>query len=149
MRAAVQRVSHAKVTIDDRITGQIGPGLLVYAAAAPDDGDDDVAYIANKVLGLRIFNDDAGKMNRCVCDVGGGVLVVSAFSLLADARKGRRPSFIGSAPGDVAEPLIDKLTAMIRAGGIPVETGRFAAHMQVESLNDGPICILLDSRRVV
>lgn len=149
MRAAVQRVSHAKVTVDDRLTGEIGPGLLVYAAAAPDDGDDDVAYIANKVLGLRIFNDDAGKMNRCVSDVGGAVLVVSAFSLLGDARKGRRPSFIGSAPGDVAEPLIDKLTAMIRAGGIQVETGRFAAYMQVESLNDGPICILLDSRRVV
>lgn len=149
MRAAVQRVSHAKVTVHERVIGRIGPGLMVYAAAAPDDGDDDVVYIANKVLGLRIFNDDAGKMNRSVCDVVGGVLVVSAFSLLGDARKGRRPSFIGSAPGDIAEPLIDKLTDTIRAGGIQVETGRFAAYMQVESLNDGPICILLDSRRVV
>lgn len=149
MRAAVQRVSRAKVTVDDSVTGQIGPGLLVYAAVAPDDGDSDVAYIANKVVGLRIFNDHAGKMNLSVAEIGGAVLVVSAFSILGDARKGRRPSFIGSAPGDTAEPLIEKLTDGIRAAGLAVETGRFAAYMQVDSVNDGPICILLDSRRVV
>ena len=149
MRAAVQRVSRAKVTVDHQITGQIGAGLLVYAAAAPDDGDSDVAYIANKVVGLRIFSDQAGKMNLSVAEIGGGVLVVSAFSILGDARKGRRPSFIGSAPGHAAEPLIDELTGAIRAAGLAVETGRFAAYMQVESVNDGPICILLDSRRVV
>ncbi len=149
MRAAVQRVSRAKVTVDDQITGQIGSGLLVYAAAAPDDGASDVAYIANKVVGLRIFSDHAGKMNLSVAEIGGAVLVVSAFSILGDARKGRRPSFIGSAPGHAAQPLIDKLTGAIRAAGLAVETGRFAAYMQVESVNDGPICILLDSRRVV
>ena len=149
MRAAVQRVSRAKVSVDDQITGQIGPGLLVYAAVAPDDRDSDVAYIANKVVGLRIFNDDAGKMNLSVAEIGGGVLVVSAFSILGDARRGRRPSFIGSAPGDVAEPLIERLTGAIRAAGLAVETGRFAAYMQVDSVNDGPICILLDSRRTV
>ncbi len=149
MRAAVQRVSRAGVTVDGEIIGRIGPGLLVYAAAAPDDGDNDVAYIANKVVGLRIFSDEAGKMNRSVAEIGGGVLVVSAFSILGDARKGRRPSFINSAPGEVAEPLIEKLTAAIRDRGLPVETGRFAAYMQVESVNDGPICILLDSQRVV
>ena len=149
MRAAVQRVSRARVSVDDQTTGQIGPGLLVYAAVAPDDGDRDVAYIANKVVGLRIFTDEAGKMNRCVGEIDGGVLVVSAFSILGDARRGRRPSFIASAAGDVAEPLIDKLTVAIRAAGLAVETGRFAAYMQVESVNDGPICILLDSRRVV
>ncbi len=149
MRAAVQRVSRAKVTVDDQITGQIGPGLLVYAAAAPDDAEKDVSYIANKVVGLRIFTDQAGKMNLSVAEIGGGVLVVSAFSILGDARKGRRPSFIGSAPRDVAEPLIDKLTGAIRTAGLPVETGRFAAYMRIDSVNDGPICILLDSRRVL
>ena len=147
MRATVQRVSRAGVTVEGEITGRIEAGLLVYAAAAPDDGDSDVAYIANKVVGLRIFTDEAGKMNRSVAEIGGGVLVVSAFSVLGDARKGRRPSFINSASGEVAEPLIEKLTAAIRERGLPVETGRFAAYMQVESVNDGPICILLDSKR--
>lgn len=149
MRAVVQRVCRASVTVGDEIIGAIGPGLLVYAAAAPDDTAADVAYIAEKVAHLRIFPDDADKMNRSVLDTGGAVLVVSAFTVHADARKGRRPSFDGSAPGPVAEPLIAELVHALRRTGLTVATGRFAAYMQVESVNDGPICVLLDSRRVV
>ena len=149
MRAVVQRVSEARVTVADEVVGQIAAGLLVYAAAAPDDGDADVAYIAEKVAHLRVFPDETGKMNRSVVDVGGQVLLVSAFTVQADARKGRRPSFDSSASGEIAEPLVEKLVAAIRTYDLKVETGRFAAHMHVESVNDGPICILLDSRRVI
>ena len=147
MRAVVQRVSRAAVVVEEKTVGQTGPGLLVYAAAAPDDGDDDIRYIADKVANLRIFPDGERKMNLSVADTRGGVLLVSAFTVYADARKGRRPSFDASASGEVAEPLIDRLAAAIRQRGLTVETGRFAAYMQVESVNDGPICILLDSRR--
>ncbi|MEW6197680.1 MAG: D-aminoacyl-tRNA deacylase [Planctomycetota bacterium] len=147
MRAVVQRVTRARVAVDGQTVGQTGPGLLVYAAAAPDDTDADIAYVADKVTHLRIFPDEEGKMNRSVLDIAGGVLLVSAFTVQADARKGRRPSFDASAPGEVAAPLIERLIAALRGHGLPVETGRFAAHMQVESVNDGPICILLDSRR--
>ena len=147
MRAVVQRVSHAKVTVDNETVGQIGPGLLVYAAAAPDDGDADIAYIAEKVAHLRIFPDAEYKMNLSVADAGGSVLLVSAFTVQADARKGRRPSFDSSAAGPIAEPLIAKLVDAVRGCGLKVEIGRFAAHMHVESVNDGPICVLLDSRR--
>jgi D-tyrosyl-tRNA(Tyr) deacylase len=129
------------------VVGRIADGLLVYAAAAPDDGDADLAYIAEKVAHLRIFRDVEGKMNRSVTDVGGAVLVVSAFTVQADARHGRRPSFDASASGEVAEPLIAKLVEAVRGYGVLVQTGHFAAHMHVESVNDGPICILLDSRR--
>ena len=147
MRAVVQRVSRAQVTADDAVVGRIGPGLLVYAAAAPDDADADVAYLAEKVAHLRIFPDAEYKMNLSVLDAGGAVLLVSAFTVQADARKGRRPAFDGSASGPVAEPLIEKLVAAIRTYGLTVATGRFGAHMHVESVNDGPICVLLDSRR--
>jgi D-tyrosyl-tRNA(Tyr) deacylase len=149
MRAVVQRVSSAAVVVDGVTVGAIGAGLLVYAGAAPQDADADVRTIAEKVVHLRIFPDEAGKMNRSVHDVGGGVLVVSAFTVQADARKGRRPSFDSSAPGDVAAPLIEQLVAGIRDLGVTVATGRFAAHMDVSSVNDGPICIVLDSRKVV
>ncbi len=135
------------MTVDGEVVGSIAGGLLVYAAAAPDDADADIAYIAEKVAHLRIFPDAEGKMNRSVTDTGGAVLLVSAFTVQADARKGRRPSFDASASGEVAEPLIAKLVDAIRAYGPLVQTGRFAAHMHVESLNDGPICVLLDSRR--
>lgn len=147
MRAVVQRVNRAQVTVADEVVGAIGLGLLVYAAAAPDDGADDVRYIAEKVAGLRIFPDEAGKMNRAVGETGGAVLLVSAFTVQADARKGRRPSFDSSASGEVAGPLIERLVAELRGHGLEVATGRFAAHMHVDSVNDGPICILLDSRR--
>lgn len=147
MRATVQRVQSAKVVVDRATIGRIDLGLLVYAAAAPDDGAEDVAYIADKVAHLRIFNDQAHKMNLDVDRAGGAVLLISAFALYADARRGRRPSFESAARGDVAEPLIDQLADAIRRHGLTVATGRFAATMQVESVNDGPICILLDSRR--
>ncbi len=149
MRAVVQRVSRAQVTVAAEVVGRIDAGLLVYAAAAPDDGDADVRYIAEKVACLRIFPNGEGKMNRSVRDMGGAVLLVSAFTVQADARKGRRPSFDASAGGPVAEPLIEKLVAAIRGHGLTVATGRFGAYMQVESVNDGPICVLLDSRRVL
>lgn len=149
MRAVVQRVSSASVIVGDESVGSIDAGLLVYSAAAPDDGDDDLRYIAEKVAGLRVFTDADGKMNLDVAQAGGAVLLVSAFTVLADARKGRRPSFDASAPGNVAEPLVARLTQELRARNLKVETGRFAADMMVSSVNDGPICILLDSRRIV
>lgn len=135
--------------VGGQTVGQVRTGLLVYVAAAPDDSDDDVRYIAEKVAHLRIFPDENRKMNLDVGQVGGGVLVVSAFSVQADARHGRRPAFDGSASSAVAEPLIDKLVAAIRGFGLPVETGRFGAYMRVAAVNDGPICILLDSRRAI
>lgn len=122
---------------------------MVYAAVAPDDGDDDVRYVAEKVAFLRIFPDADGKMNLDVGQAGGAVLLVSAFTVLADARKGRRPSFDFSAPGAVAAPRVEQLAAELRQRGVTVETGRFAADMLVQSVNDGPICVLLDSRRVL
>ena len=148
MRAVVERVRRATVTVAGEVVGRIDGGLLVYAAAAPDDGEADVAYIADKVAHLRVFRDAEGKMNRSVGEIGGSVLLVSAFTVHADARKGRRPAFDGSASGPVAEPLIEKLAAAIRGLGLRVETGRFAADMAVEAVNEGPICVLLDSRRL-
>ena len=152
MRAVVERVCRATVRVCEETggqttAGQISDGLLVYAAAAPDDTDEDVSYIADKVAHLRIFRDENAKINLDVAQAGGDVLLVSAFSVHADARRGRRPSFDSSAPGDVAEPLIEKLADAIRGHGLKVGTGRFAAHMRVAAVNDGPICILLDSRR--
>lgn len=149
MRAVVQRVSGATVYVAGQVVGAIPAGLLVYAAAAADDGAADVTYVAEKVAGLRIFTDAAGKLNLSVRDIGGAVLLVSAFTVLADARRGRRPSFDGSAAGPVAEPLIAQLADALRGLQVPVQTGRFAAHMDVQSTNDGPICILLDSRRML
>ena len=149
MRAVVQRVSRAAVRVGSEVVGRVDTGLLVYAGIAPDDGDDDVRYIADKVAHLRIFNDDEDKMNLSVQDVGGHVLVVSAFTVMADARKGRRPSFETSADGETARPLVDALVTAIAAFGITVETGQFAASMQVPAVNEGPICILLDSRRIL
>ena len=154
MRAIVERVRRATVRLPQEkggqlTAGQIGAGLLVYAAAAPDDTQEDVRYIADKVAHLRVFPDDQGKMNLDVSQAGGAVLLVSAFSVHADARHGRRPSFDTSASGPVAEPLIEKLADEIRAFGLSVETGKFAAYMLVAAINDGPICILLDSRRTI
>jgi D-tyrosyl-tRNA(Tyr) deacylase len=147
VRAVVERVCRATVRVKAETVGQIKDGLLVYAAAAPDDTDEDVRYIADKVAHLRVFRDEGQKMNLDVGQAGGGVLVVSAFSVQADARQGRRPSFDSSAPAEVAEPLIDTLAEAIRGYGLHVETGRFRAYMRVAVVNDGPICILLDSRR--
>lgn len=147
MRAVIQRVSRARVEVDAATIGAIDRGLLVYAAAAPDDAYADVQYMADKIAHVRIFPDPDGKMNLDVAAAGGAVLLVSAFTVCADARKGRRPSFDASAPGPVAEALMERLVQAIRACGLRVETGRFGASMQVDAVNDGPICILLDSRR--
>lgn len=147
MRAVVQRIARASVRVLEEVVGLVERGLLVYAAAAPDDADEDVRYIADKVAHLRVFPDADDKLNLDVSQAGGAVLLVSAFTVLADARRGRRPSFDSSASGEIAAPLVARLADAIRSHGVTVETGRFAAYMRVESVNDGPICILLDSRR--
>lgn len=149
MRAVVQRVSRAAVRVGKDVAGRVDDGLLVYVAVAPDDAEADVQYIADKVAHLRVFNDADGKMNLSVGEVGGGVLVVSAFTVLADARHGRRPSFEGSATGDAAAPLVEQVVEAIRAFGLTVNTGQFAAKMQVPAVNEGPICILLDSKKLL
>ena len=147
MRTVVQRVARAAVTVDAREVAGIGPGLLVLLGVAPEDSAEDACYLAGKVAGLRIFEDDAGRMNRSVAEMGGEVLVVPQFTLLADCRKGRRPSFTGAAPPETAEALYRVFVEELRRKALPVATGRFQAHMQVSLTNDGPVTILLDSRR--
>jgi D-aminoacyl-tRNA deacylase len=144
----VQRVSRAEVRVGDEVTGRIGVGLLALVAAGDDDTDEDVAYLAEKIVGLRIFADHDGNMNRALGDVGGALLVVSQFTLFGDARKGRRPSFVKAMAPGPAEQLYEKFVAAARATGVPVETGRFRAMMQVELINDGPVTLLLDSKRL-
>lgn len=148
MRAAVQRVSSARVTVDGQVTGEIGQGLLVYAGVARDDSSEDVAYLVDKIAHLRIFNDEQGRMNLSVRDVGGGVLVISAFTLQADARKGRRPSFDAAAPPELANTLYEQLCEALASTGLAVARGVFRAAMKVESVNVGPICVPLDSKRL-
>lgn len=149
MRAVVQRVSRASVTVDTRVTGAIERGLLVLLGAGAGDGQADLSYIVDKVVNLRIFPDDAGKMNRCVLEIGGGVLVVSQFTLFGDARQGRRPAFTGALEPVTARALYEQALAAIRAAGVVrVEAGEFAADMKVELVNDGPVTILLDSRKL-
>ena len=148
MRACVQRVSEAHVSVDEQIVGRIGRGLLVLLGVARDDSEQDAEYLAEKTTGLRIFAGDAGKMNRSVLEAGGGMLVVSQFTLLGDCRKGRRPSYIDAAEPALAERLYEDFVADIRRRGIPVAAGRFRAHMDVALVNDGPVTILLDSRKV-
>ena len=129
------------------VTGRIGRGLLVLLGAGDDDTDSDLQYMVEKVVGLRIFPDDDGNMNRSVVDVGGALLVVSQFTLYGDARKGRRPSFVKAMAPGPAEQLYERFVATARASGVPVETGRFRAMMEVELVNDGPVTLLLDSKR--
>lgn len=148
MRTVVQRVTRATVTVDDEPVGGIDHGVLALVGVAADDGPADVAYTASKIAELRIFADEAGRMNRSVAEVGGAVLVVSQFTLLGDARRGRRPAFDGAAPPDLARTLYEAVVQRLRDAGLRVETGRFQAHMAVESRNDGPVTVLLDSRRV-
>ena len=148
MRAVVQRVRRARVTTGGAVAGEIGPGLLVFVGVANDDGPADVEYIAAKTRDLRIFPDDQGRMNRAVAEAGGALLVVSQFTLQADCRKGRRPSFDGAAPGPIARALYEDVVAALRAAGSSVSTGVFQADMDVELVNDGPVTILLDSRRM-
>ncbi len=148
MRAIVQRVKDAVVTVEGRHVGSIDKGLLVYVGVSPDDTGDDVEYMANKIGGLRIFQDDAGKMNLDVRQVGGGVLLVSNFTLYADARQGRRPAFTGAAEPGLAERLFGNLASRLSAGGISTQTGIFGSMMSVSAANEGPINVLLDSKRL-
>jgi D-aminoacyl-tRNA deacylase len=146
MRACVQRVSAAQVVIDGAIVGSIQTGLVVLLGVAQEDGERDVQTLADKIVGLRIFNDEAGKMNRALADVAGSMLVVSQFTLLGDCSHGRRPSFTAAAPPDVAEGLYQQFVARVRALGIPVETGRFRQHMEVTLTNDGPVTLIVESK---
>jgi D-aminoacyl-tRNA deacylase len=147
MKAVLQRVSRAKVTVGDEIVGQISAGLVVLLGVEQDDTDADAQQLADKTIQLRVFDDADGKMNLSLVDVGGGVLVVSQFTLLGDCRKGRRPSFIQAAPPELAERLYDTFIAAVGVKGIPVASGQFRAMMAVELVNDGPVTLLLDSRK--
>lgn len=147
MRAVVQRVSRAKVTVAGEITGEISRGYVVLLGVAEGDTQADVIYMAQKLIGLRVFEDAEGKMNLTLADIGGSMLVVSQFTLLGDCRKGRRPSFIAAARPEVADALYRSLIAEVLGQGIPVATGRFQTHMDVELVNDGPVTLLIDSRK--
>ncbi len=147
MRVVLQRVRRAEVRVEGRVTGTIGPGFLVLAGFAPADTDAQLAWMAEKILGLRAFADDQGKMNRDLAETKGSLLVVSQFTLYGDASKGRRPSFIDAAPPNLAIPLYERFVALLKekAGGkIPVETGEFGAMMDVELVNDGPVTLILE-----
>jgi len=141
----IQRVRDARVSIEGRVAGEIGPGLCVLVGVARGDGEEQAARLAGKTARLRVFPDEAGRFDRSVVDTGGAALVVSQFTLIADTAKGNRPSFSDAAPPEEAEPLVDRFCAELRALGVPVETGVFGAHMEVELVNDGPVTIILDT----
>ena len=145
MRAVVQRVVRGKVSVGSRTTGEVGAGYVVLLGVSPDDGDGQARWLADKIADLRVFNDDAGKMNLSLADIGGEVLVVSQFTLYGDARRGRRPSFVRAAQGAEAERVYQAVVEALRARGIRTETGEFGAAMTVEIVGDGPVTILLDS----
>ena len=148
MRACIQRAGRASVAVDGQVIGQIDRGLVVLLGVAGSDERIDAEVLADKIATLRIFNDPAGKMNLALADVGGAILVVSQFTLLADCRKGRRPSFIEAAPPEKAEALYEHFVAVLRRGGHRVETGRFRADMQVELVNDGPVTLVIESKEL-
>jgi D-tyrosyl-tRNA(Tyr) deacylase len=147
MRAIVQRVREAQVRVGEEIVGMIGPGVLLLLGVAKADTKTDADYLAGKILGLRIFEDENGKMNLSIAETGGAVLAVSQFTLYGDVRKGKRPSFDDAAPPQLANELYEYFVTKIREAGVTCETGRFQAMMQVELVNDGPVTILLDSKR--
>jgi D-aminoacyl-tRNA deacylase len=148
VRAVVQRVSRARVRVGGEVTGEIARGLAVLLGVSRDDVEEDARFLADKVAGLRVFEDSAGKMNLAIADVGGGVLVVSQFTLLGDARKGNRPSFTEAAPPEAANALYERFCALLREKALRVATGIFRASMEVELVNEGPVTILLDSKRL-
>lgn len=149
MRAVIQRVSRASVTVDGRVAGKIGAGLLILVGVSRTDNPEAAAYLAEKIANLRIFPDEQGKMNLSLLDAGGSALVVSQFTLYGDTRGGRRPSYIQAAPPEEASGLYEEFIRSMRALGVSVETGVFQAHMQVELVNDGPVTILLDSEKTI
>ena len=149
MRAVIQRVNCASVTVDGRVAGEIGAGLLVLLGVGRLDNPESASYLAEKITNLRIFSDEAGKMNLSLLDSGGAVLVVSQFTLYGDTRGGRRPSYIQAAPPEEANRLYEEFVRSMRALGVTVETGVFQAHMQVELVNDGPVTILVDSEKTI
>ncbi len=148
MRALIQRVSHASVTVEGNVVGEIGQGLLVLLGIGQDDSEAQVKTLVDKIVYLRIFGDEEGKMNRSLLDIGGAVLIVSQFTLYADMRRGRRPSFTNAAPPSIAEPLVERFKAAIAAYGLTVADGIFGAMMQVELCNDGPVTIWMDSEEL-
>ncbi len=147
MRAVVYRVAWARVLVEREVVGEIGPGLLVLVGVAHDDGPAEASWLADKVAGLRVFEDAEGRMNRSLAEAGGGALVVSQFTLYGDARRGRRPSFVRAARPEHAEPLVAAVAERLAAAGVKTATGRFRAEMTIESAGDGPVTILLDSAR--
>lgn len=146
MRVVLQRVAHASVTVDGEIIGKIQRGFLLLVGVTHDDSMEDMEYLVRKIVQMRIFEDEEGKLNRSIQDIGGEILSVSQFTLYADTKKGNRPSFSKAAPGDVALEMFEQFNGLLRDTGIPVETGQFGADMKVELLNDGPVTILLDSK---
>lgn len=146
MRAVIQRVSEGSVSVEGKIIGEINQGLVILLGVTHDDTREDADYLSEKIANLRIFNDDAGKMNRSLLDVSGAVLAISQFTLYGNTRKGRRPSFVEAAPPEIADPLYEYFMANIREKGVVVEKGQFGAMMQVKIFNDGPVTILLDSQ---
>lgn len=148
MRAVIQRVSEASVTVDGQVVGQISGGLCALIGVAQGDGDEDARWLCAKVLELRIFEDEQGKMNRSLVDTKGGLLAISQFTLLGDARQGRRPGFSAAAPPDLAQPLYARFCALARAAGVTVAEGIFRATMTVRIVNEGPVTLLLDSKKL-
>ncbi len=149
MRAVIQRVSSAQVCVDGQVVGQIGQGFLVLLGIAHADGDEEALYLARKIAGLRVFEDNDGKMNLALGDVGGSVLAVSQFTLYGDVRKGRRPSFIDAARPEHAEPLYQRFCRMLAAEGVAVQQGVFQAHMEISLVNDGPVTIWMDTAQLM
>jgi len=144
MRTVIQRVGHAAVVVDGRRVAEIGPGVVILVGIGPGDGEQQARYLAEKIANLRIFEDEAGKINRSLLDVGGEAIVVSQFTLYADTRKGRRPSFTDAAPPEVASLLVERFAALLEEQGVPTQTGEFGAHMLVEIANDGPVTIWME-----
>ena len=146
MRVVIQRVSYASVTVEEKVIGKIERGFLLLVGVTHDDAMEDMEYLVRKIVQMRIFEDEEGKLNRSIQDIGGEILSVSQFTLYADTKKGNRPSFSKAAPGDVAIEMFEQFNGLLRDTGVPVETGQFGADMKVELLNDGPVTILLDSK---
>ena len=144
MRDVLQRVQHGRVTVGGRTVAEIGPGLVILLGIGPDDGDEQAQYLADKITNLRIFEDQRGKMNQSLLDVDGEVIVVSQFTLYADTRKGRRPSFTDAAPAEIAHPLVERFIELLNSKGVATQSGEFGAHMLVEITNDGPVTIWME-----